>query len=71
MELSEITQILKEKKLFLSSNAKEDQISFESITKDSRKVNFSSIFFATSIDSIDGHKYISDAIKNGAKLILL
>ncbi len=46
-------------------------IDIESIENDSRKVTENSLFFAIKGFSVDGTEFIDDAIKNGAKAILI
>lgn len=49
----------------------EENIEINSPQYDSRKVNKGDVFFAYSGFSVDGHDFISKAIENGAKVIVL
>ena len=46
-------------------------IEISSIENDSRKVTKDSLFFAIKGFSVDGTEFINDAIKNGAKAVLV
>ena len=51
-------------------NKKYSRIFFSGISSDSSKVKKNDIFFAIKGDKVDGNKYISAAIKKGAKIII-
>ena len=51
-------------------NQKYLRYSFSGISADSNKIKSGNIFFAIKGNEFDGNKFISNAIKNGAKNIL-
>jgi UDP-N-acetylmuramoyl-L-alanyl-D-glutamate--2,6-diaminopimelate ligase len=52
-----------------SSNCNDD-VEVSSITKDSRKISDGVVYFATKNNAIDGHKFIQNAIDNGASALV-
>ena len=57
-------------KVFKNINPKYKQIKFNNIKFNSKECKFNDIFFAISGNKKDGNKFINDAIKNGAKIIV-
>ena len=51
-------------------NKKFGKVFFSSISFDSTKLKKNDIFFAIKGNKIDGNNYISEAIKNGCKIIV-
>ena len=47
------------------------ELTIDDIVYDSRKAKDGVMFMAIPGSEVDGHDYISDAIKNGAKVILV
>ena len=47
------------------------ELEINDIVYDSRKVNIGNLFMAIVGNEIDGHKYIEDAIKSGARAIVI
>ncbi len=57
-------------KVFKNINSKYKSIKFKNIKFNSKDCKSNDIFFAISGNNINGNKYINDAIKNGAKIIV-
>ena len=58
------------KHYFPNLNKKYSKIKFKGIAFNSKKVKNNYIFFAISGNKVDGNKFINEAIKNGAKIII-
>ncbi|MGM0411171.1 MAG: UDP-N-acetylmuramoyl-L-alanyl-D-glutamate--2,6-diaminopimelate ligase [Bacillota bacterium] len=56
---------------FIENKNKIEDIEIEDISYDSRKLKSNSIFIAIEGFKTDGHKYINEAIKKGAKAIII
>ncbi|EKD71620.1 MAG: hypothetical protein ACD_46C00143G0002 [uncultured bacterium] len=68
MQLSAFLQGLIHEPNFLPNEADFD---VKNLALDSRKITENSVFFALPGTQLDGRKYITDAIKNGAKAVLI
>ena len=58
------------KDYFSKINKKHNKILFSGISFDSSKVRRNNIFFAIKGNKVDGNKFIDQAIKNGARVIV-
>ena len=56
--------------IFKNINKKYKKIKFNDIRFNSKDCKLNDIFFAIKGNNLDGKKYIHDAIKNGAKIIV-
>ena len=56
--------------VFKDINKKYKKIKFNNIKFNSKDCKLNDIFFAIKGNNLDGKKYINDAIKNGAKIIV-
>ena len=56
--------------VFKNINKKYKKIKFNDIKFNSKDCKSNDIFFAIKGNNLDGKKYINDAIKNGAKIIV-
>ena len=65
ISISDLEKTLKTKAIDVPSNT-----TFNGVSIDSRTAKENNIFFAIKGDNHDGHDYIEDALKNGAKAII-
>jgi len=58
------------KKFFNNLNKNFSHLRFDGFEYDSKKIKKNNIFFAIQGSKFDGNNFITDAIKNGAKIIV-